>query len=64
MSCGGLHRCGSDPAWLWQWCSLAVAPIGPLAWELPYASSEALKSEKKKKKKGYKLPEKKAFENV
>ena len=28
----------------------AVAPIGPLSWELPYASGVALKSKKKKKK--------------
>ena len=29
----------------------AVAPIWPLAWELPYAAGAALKSEKKKKRK-------------
>ena len=29
----------------------AVAPIGPLAWEPPYAVSAALKRQKKKKKK-------------
>ena len=29
---------------LWLWCRpAAVAPIGPLAWELPYASGAALK---------------------
>ena len=32
---------------------LATAPIQPLAWELPYAASAALKSKKKKKKKEY-----------
>ena len=38
------HRCGSDLAWLWLWCGLAaVAPIQPLAWELPYAMGAALK---------------------
>ena len=46
------HRCGSDPVLLWLWCRLAaVAPIRPLAWELPYATSLALKRQKKKKKK-------------
>ena len=33
------------------WCRPAAeAPIQPLAWELPYAESGALKSKKKKKK--------------
>ena len=36
-----------DPALLWLWCRLAAAaPIGPLAWELPYAMSVALKRKK------------------
>ena len=36
---------------LWLWHSLAaVAPIQPLAWELPYAMDMALKKKKKKKK--------------
>ena len=35
MSCGVGHRRGSDPA--------AVAQIGPLAWEPPYATGMALK---------------------
>ena len=49
MGCGIGHRCGLDLAWLR--CRLAaVALIGPLAWELPYASGEALKRQKKKKK--------------
>ena len=53
MSCGVGHRHGSDLALLWLWCSLtAVAPIGPLAWEPPYAVGAALKKQKKKKKKG------------
>ena len=31
------------------WCrSAAVAPIGPLVWEPPYAAGATLKSEKKK----------------
>ena len=34
-----------NPALLWLWCrSAAVAPIGPLAWEPPYAASAAQKS--------------------
>ena len=35
--------------WLWLWLAAAV-PVGPLAWELPYAAGAALKSQKKKKK--------------
>ena len=32
---------------LWLWCRpAAVAPIGPLAWEPPYASGAALKRKK------------------
>ena len=42
MSCGVDHRCGSDPTWLWLWSRLvAVALIGPLAWEPPYAAGAA-----------------------
>ena len=52
MSCSVGHRCGSDLARLWLWCRLAaVGPIGPLAWEPPYAESVALKSKKTKPKK-------------
>ena len=42
MSCGvGRRRC-SDPALLWLWCRpVATAPIGPLAWEPPYAAGAA-----------------------
>ena len=37
------RRCGLDPVLLWLWCRpVAVAPIGPLAWEPPYAKSAAL----------------------
>ena len=33
-----------DPTWLWLWSRMAaVAPIQPLAWELPYAAGTALK---------------------
>ena len=35
-------RCGSDPGLLWLQRRLAaVAPIGPLAWKLPYAAGAA-----------------------
>ena len=38
VNCGVGHRCSSDPALLWLWCRpAAIAPIGPLAWELSYA---------------------------
>ena len=43
MSCSVGCRCGSDPVLLGLWCRLAAAaPIGPLAWEPPYAASVAL----------------------
>ena len=49
MSCGVGHRHGSDLVLLWLWCRLAAAaPIGPLAWEPPYAAGTALKRPKKK----------------
>jgi len=53
MSCVSVgHRCGSDLALLWLWCRPAAAAlIQPLGWELPYATSVALKLKKKKKKK-------------
>ena len=42
----------SDLSWLWLWHRLAATPpIGPLAWELPYAVGAALKGKKKKKRK-------------
>ena len=55
MSCGVGHRCGSDPTLLWL-CHrpVATAPIGPLAWEPPYAMAlkwQKTKYKKKKKKK-------------
>ena len=44
MSCGVDHSCGSNPVLLWLWCRLAAAaPIKPLVWELPYATSVVLK---------------------
>ena len=45
MSCGVGLRHGSGPALLWLWYRpAAVAPIPPLAWELPSAAGAALKS--------------------
>jgi len=45
-------RCGSDPALLWLWRRPgATAPIGPLAWEPPYAAGAAQEIAKKTKKK-------------
>ena len=50
MSCGVGLRFSSDPALLWLWCRLAaIAPIGPLAWELPHAASETLKNKQTNK---------------
>ena len=44
VSCGVGRRHGWDPALLWLWCRpAAVVPIGPLAWEPPYATSTTLK---------------------
>ena len=49
VSCGVGRRGGWDPALLRLWCGpAAVAPIRPLAWEIPYATSVALKSKKRK----------------
>ena len=48
MSCGVGGRHGSDMALLRLWGRpAAVAPIGPLAWELPNATGAALKRKKK-----------------
>ena len=52
MSRGVGCRCGSDPVLLWLWHRpSAVALIQPLAWEIPYAASAALKKKKEKRKK-------------
>ena len=49
MSCGVGCRCNLDPLLLWLWCRLAAAAlIGPIAWEIPYASGAALKSKIKR----------------
>ena len=60
MNCGEGCRYSSDSALLWLWHRpAAVAPIQPLAWELPYAESMALKRKKEKRKKNdYKIFEK------
>ena len=51
MSCGVGHRHSSDPDLLWLWYRpAATALIGPLAWEPPYATGEALEKTKKEKK--------------
>ena len=51
MSCGAGSRCGSDPTLLWLWGRPAAAAlIPPLAWELPYDMSVAVKSQKNKTK--------------
>ena len=45
----GLAQWVKDLALLWLWCRLAaIAPVGTLAWEPPYAVGAALKSKKKK----------------
>jgi len=52
MSCGAGCRRGSDPALLWLWPRpMAAGPIGPLAWEPPYATGAALEMAKRPKKK-------------
>ena len=52
VSCGAGRRCGLDLALLWLWCRpVAIAPIRPLAGELPHAVGAALKRQKAKKKK-------------
>ena len=52
MRCGVVGRHGSDLVLLWLWRRpAATAPILPLAWEPPYATGAALKSQKQKRKK-------------
>ena len=57
MSCGVGRRHGSDLALLWL---AAVALIGPLVWEPPYATGVALTSKNKQKKKKQKKKRKKS----
>ena len=47
MSCGVGLRCSLDLALLWQ-RPATTAPIGPLAWEPPYAVGVAPPQKKKK----------------
>ena len=52
MSC----RCSLDLVLLWLWCRpAAIAPIGLLPWEPPYAAGVALEKAKKEKKKLHKI---------
>ena len=54
MTCGVVHRHGSDLVLLWLWCRpAAAAAIQTPAWELPYATGAAIKRQKKKKRKIY-----------
>ena len=49
MSCGVGHRAALSLVILLLKCRpAAVAPIGPLAWELPYVTGAALKRNRKK----------------
>ena len=58
MSCGVGCRHSSDPDLLWLWCRPAAAVLfQPLAWELLYAASAALKSENKNKNRSYRKRE-------
>ena len=51
------HRHDLDPTLLWLWCSpAAIAPIEPLAWELPYAVGLALGEKKKSLVLLFKIP--------
>ena len=44
VSCGVGRRHGWDSSLLWLWCRPgATVPIGPRAWEPPYAAGVALK---------------------
>ena len=52
MSCDVGCRRGLDPELLWLWHRpLATAPIGPLAWEPPYAAGAAQEMAKGQKNK-------------
>ena len=48
VSCGVGPSRGSDPELLWLWPRpVAIALIGPLAWEPPYAAGSALEKAKR-----------------
>ena len=58
MSCGVGQRCGSDLALLWLWRRpAAIAPIRPIAWESPYATSVPPPKKKDKRQKERKKEE-------
>ena len=49
INCSVGHRCSAHLELLWLCCRpVAAAPIQPLAWELPHATSVALKTHTKK----------------
>ena len=53
VSCGVGRRHILDPVWLWLWLwcrPAAIAPIRPLAWELPHTMGAALQRQKDKNK--------------
>ena len=57
MSCDVGRRHSSDLTLLRLWHRpAAVAPIGPLAWEAPYAEGASLKRKKKKKSISWEFP--------
>ena len=59
VSCGAGCRRGSDPALLWLWRRpVAMAPIGPLAWEPPYVAGAAQEIAKRQKKYEIKIKKK------
>ena len=52
VSRGAGRTHSSDLSLLWLWCRpVAAAPIGPLAWEPPYAAGVALERQKTKQNK-------------
>ena len=51
MSCDVGCRCSLDLTLLWLWRRpVATVPVGPLAWELPYAVGVALRDKRAKKR--------------
>ena len=57
MSCGVGRRHSLALALLWLWRRpAATAPIGPLAWEPPYAMGAALEKDKRQKTNKQKNP--------